>query len=256
MTRRVARQNRSNMRRCCHKGIPKQMDDPARSDQVHDLSPFHDCWSLAHSKRVSRTRRFKYFSGFVFFFQKRGPLCRVCGSPTGKSTLLSEHLLFVTKNEKEQYDGARKFMAVPSCCLDGSLSRRLRADVTDIDDLLAKDRLEFLRTLFNRVCLSSAYIECIFAGFRQWLCKSLKPLTASSLAHRHIRCQWRRAFRKALLQDVRGQWSQKLTLWSSLRKALPQRLKCFSMQGRLPAPEFPRNKQCKEALVLHYSPCT
>lgn len=44
----------------------------------------------------------------------------------------------------------------------------------------------FIYFAFARTVCSTAFVECMFASFNQWMSKSSKPLRLSSLASRHV----------------------------------------------------------------------
>ncbi len=81
---------------------------------------------------------------------------------------------------------ATLFCLLPCCCLDHGVGRRLRTKVRSSKDLLAEDLLEFLEEFFCRISLANQYVECLFAGYMQWINKSNKPLSIWNLARSHI----------------------------------------------------------------------
>ena len=79
-----------------------------------------------------------------------------------------------------------EFFLLPLCCLDVGVSHKLRKQCRSSNDLMHADILEFLEEFFSRLAMATQYIECLFAGFLQWLNKSPKPLSIWCLARAHI----------------------------------------------------------------------
>ena len=70
--------------------------------------------------------------------------------------------------------------------MDQSFSTMLRNKLVSVDSFFHDRIFSFVFFMFSRTVLSTVFIECTFAGYRQWLGKSYKPLSASNLAAKHV----------------------------------------------------------------------
>lgn len=89
----------------------------------------------------------------------------------------------VPQNERETV--ANAFYEAKDCCLDPEFSRRLRAKIPRSSFFLPENQ-SFVYFAFARTVCSTAFVECMFASFKQWMSKTSKPLRLSSLASRHV----------------------------------------------------------------------
>ena len=81
---------------------------------------------------------------------------------------------------------AEELWSAPCCCLDTSFSQRLRAGANAVEDLLEADAGSFLATVFERVVMSSTFIERKFANFARWLDVKRSPPSLPTLAAKHV----------------------------------------------------------------------
>lgn len=79
-----------------------------------------------------------------------------------------------------------EFFLLPLCCLDKGVSQKLRGKTRSSIDLMQADLLEFLEEFFSRLAMATQFIECLFAGYLQWLNRSTKPLSIWAVARAHI----------------------------------------------------------------------
>ena len=86
-------------------------------------------------------------------------------------------------DEAKRKKCARDLLRSPTCCLDSSLSRRLRHLHPRESELLSSDVQTFLATVFGRIAPTSTFIERRFAQFTNWCEK--KPKFAT-LAAKHV----------------------------------------------------------------------
>jgi len=87
---------------------------------------------------------------------------------------------------EKRLEVANLFFEVSLCCLDAGLGKRLRAMLSGPQDLFMPAVQEFLTNFFLRAVLSTAFIECLFAAYRQWLHKSYKPLKITTVGAKHV----------------------------------------------------------------------
>jgi len=80
---------------------------------------------------------------------------------------------------------AEEFCDTELCCM-GMSARQIRMLVTCGSDLMTDEFLAFLEEMFMSMVLSTAFIECMFASFRQWLLRSAKTISAATLASKHV----------------------------------------------------------------------
>ncbi len=71
------------------------------------------------------------------------------------------------------------------CCLDSGFGRRIRERFESAADLFQDDVQEFFHTVFTRVILSTALVECSFASFRRWVIKCGSAVGIENLSCRH-----------------------------------------------------------------------
>ena len=94
---------------------------------------------------------------------------------------------------EERLRVAHEFWNTNECCLDDAFSKKFRKMLTCAADLFSKHVQAFLYAAFAKVVLSTAWVECLFASFTQWLKKSPKGLTVASLAAKHCANSFHRA---------------------------------------------------------------
>ena len=122
---------------------------------------------------------------------------------------------------------AKRFMDTPLCCMDAA-SRQLRALVKDWKEVLQPGFLNFAKHLFTRIILSTQFIECLFAQFRQWLASTTKPLSIWGLARKHVTRQFMRRY-----QDTMGQrLDPARTQRARTKRARPAWISTRSTRGR------------------------
>jgi hypothetical protein len=91
-----------------------------------------------------------------------------------------------TMPEEERWDCLRKFLAIPkgSRKLDPSLGRKLRELVDDLDDLLEPTLHDFLQAVFERVVVTSTFVERIFKDLTCWTGRHQQ--TVETIAAKHV----------------------------------------------------------------------
>ena len=72
-------------------------------------------------------------------------------------------------------------------------SQKIRRKAGNPEALLNPWGQNFLVHLFNKVILSTAFVECLFAHFKQWCIRSPKPLSAALLQAAHVTSVMQRA---------------------------------------------------------------
>ncbi len=97
---------------------------------------------------------------------------------------------------EERRAAADKLLRTSDCCLDPGLGKKLKARFGTVDRLMEEDVQRFLRTLFERVILSTAFVECTFASFRRWLLKAGTSVGGENIAARHTLKMFRWAMEK------------------------------------------------------------
>ena len=91
-------------------------------------------------------------------------------------------------NQQEMQEAATQLLALPSCCCDDGLSGRLRRQFPSVEELLDPELGDFLRMLFERVVLTSTFIERRFSHMTSWTGerKGKQGCSPSLLAAKHI----------------------------------------------------------------------
>ena len=89
-----------------------------------------------------------------------------------------------------------QLFALSLCCLDAYFSAKIRALADDPEDLLLPDWQEFLFHAFNKMVLANARLETDFAHFKQWIIKSLKPLSVPHVQAKHVCSAFLNSYRK------------------------------------------------------------
>ena len=130
--------------------------------------------------------------------------------------------------------------------LDSGVSQKIRHLAGTADALLEPEWQEFLFNAFNKVVLSTAFIECLFAHFKQWVGRSPKPINTALLDAKHVTASFKRAcaakranLDPALAQPQAAQRASRSTqLGDEARRAI--RLQHV-------APELTDGKSCSQA---------
>ena len=81
---------------------------------------------------------------------------------------------------------AEQLFAAPLETLDPGCSLKVRRRAGAKEALLTPEWQRFLFHSFNKVVLSTAFVETLFARFNQWLQRSRKPLSMSLLQGKHM----------------------------------------------------------------------
>lgn len=72
------------------------------------------------------------------------------------------------------------------CCLEPGVARKLRRRYKKLGRSRCARLRRFMVPFYNSVQLCSSSLECIFAGYRQWLRRSSKPLSAANLTSKDV----------------------------------------------------------------------
>ena len=72
-------------------------------------------------------------------------------------------------------------------------SQKIRKKAGSPEALMNPWWQNFLFHLFNKVILSTAFVECLFAHFKQWCIRSPKPLSTALLQAKHVTSATQRA---------------------------------------------------------------
>ena len=94
-----------------------------------------------------------------------------------------------------------KFYNANACDLDEGFMYRLRRQVP-VADFFSATILSFTVRMFSRMLLSTQFIECIFAQFRQWLIVG-KGGSGASIARKHISHKFMLRHQSALVDKMR-----------------------------------------------------
>ena len=92
----------------------------------------------------------------------------------------------------------KEFYEANDCCLDSGFSRTLRATVPQ-ENFFREDVQAFVFWMFARAVFSTAFVECLFASYKQWVSKTTNPIRIGQLAAKHMTHSFMRVLRK--LQD-------------------------------------------------------
>lgn len=90
---------------------------------------------------------------------------------------------------------AEDWFNTPRCCLDPGLSRKVKSRLRSWRELFDQPVQQFLKHMFLRAVLSTAYVECQFASYRQWVQRSSRPVVFRSLAAKHVTSSFSRVHR-------------------------------------------------------------
>ena len=86
---------------------------------------------------------------------------------------------------------ADEFFAAGTCDLDPA-SKKIRDLLARQEDLFSEHWQSFLFHAFNKVVLSTAFVECIFAHFTKWLARPPKPWSTALLQAKHVSTSFKR----------------------------------------------------------------
>ena len=89
-------------------------------------------------------------------------------------------------------EAARVLNAKP-CCVDSGLTRRLRARFPTPAGLSGQAVRHFIKLLFERIVITSTFIERKFANFSTWTKAAGEGISAANLASKHITQSFREA---------------------------------------------------------------
>ena len=95
--------------------------------------------------------------------------------------------------EEQKRSLARGLFSVPEENLDAGFSLKVRRQARTIDALLSEEWQQFLFHVVNQCIISTAFVECLFAHFKQWLQRSPKPLSSPLLQAKHMTSSFKRA---------------------------------------------------------------
>ena len=109
-------------------------------------------------------RLVKYFEGYPW------RLARMCD---------------VTLPMEERRRVAQELFDKKPCDLDPGVGQRIRARYSCVEDIFEPTVMEFLTMVFLRTVVSTAFVECTFAAFRQWVNMSNKPIGIDTLAGKY-----------------------------------------------------------------------
>lgn len=94
-------------------------------------------------------------------------------------------------SQERKEDIARAFFQAPDQTLDRA-SRKIRACAGSPEALLEEFWQQFLFHTFNKVVISTAYIESLFAHYKQWMLPSNKPWSVPLLQAKHVNSSFTR----------------------------------------------------------------
>ena len=94
---------------------------------------------------------------------------------------------------EERQRVADEFWNAEFCCMDAGFCGKLRKRLTSALDLFDETIQAFLYAAFANTVISTAWVECLFASFTQWLNRSPKALSVSNLAAKHVSSSFHRA---------------------------------------------------------------
>ena len=157
------------------KELMQQLLQPSESYRL--LSFFHGPfpqWPQARKRTVLRSVLItlgqlirKVIEPFLVYPWKLWPLANSDSSPRNKRVC------------------AGALFQAPPCCLDSGCSARIRATM-DRESCLEPDFGEFLRTMFERIVMTSTFIERKFSHFSHWTDVKGKGASLSLLAAKHV----------------------------------------------------------------------
>ena len=91
------------------------------------------------------------------------------------------------KSQPEQVRAAGiDLLKAHACCLDTAFSGKLKAQAPSLQTLLSRERLAFLQAVFDRVVVTSTFIERRFAHFSRWTQDKAKRTSLAQVAAKHI----------------------------------------------------------------------
>jgi hypothetical protein len=87
---------------------------------------------------------------------------------------------------------AEKLFAMPIDSLDPA-SRKIRQKSGSAELILTTWWLAFLYHCFNKVVISTSFVECLFAAFNQWISVIPKPISATLVCAKHVLSSFKRS---------------------------------------------------------------
>ena len=88
--------------------------------------------------------------------------------------------------DAHKIDTCRALFSAPEACLDVGFSLKVKRLAQQPEALMSVDWQRFLFVSFNAVVVSTAFVECLFAHFKQWLTPIPKPMSVSLLQAKHF----------------------------------------------------------------------
>ena len=108
--------------------------------------------------------------------------------------------------EDQKRSLARRLFSVPEESLDANFSLKVRRQARTIDALLSEEWQRFLFHAVNQCIISTAFVECLFAKFKQWMQRSPKSWLIALLQAKHLSSSFTRACGvKRAVQEERKQ---------------------------------------------------
>ena len=168
-----------------------------------------------------------------FWMSIRGALCKLIGNASRR--LLKAFATWPWKCAEfcdpsipyeQRLVAAKRFFDVEECCLDKGFSLQLRKKVKDHLELMSDKIQGFVRHMLMRTLVTTVQIEMQFASFKQWLLRSLKPLSIMSLSAKHCVNELHKTHKDFLKMDAKGSGQtskrkkRKITrpLWASTKQ--------------------------------------
>ena len=113
-------------------------------------------------------------------------------------------------SETDRKEAIDRFLSIPkgSKELDPGLGRRLREKVDSAADLMEPDLYVFLQCMFQRVVVTSTYVERVFKDLSHW--SRVNPQSVSTIAAKHVNhvynrfaTNWRKTAGHAMVNEGR-----------------------------------------------------
>ena len=96
--------------------------------------------------------------------------------------------------------------AVPEETLDPHFSLKIKKMVGEPEKLLGELFQLLLFVAFNEVVISTAFVECLFAQFKQLLLQIPKPPSVSLLAGKHMQSSFKRTCGSKITRHTTGNY--------------------------------------------------
>ncbi len=160
----------------------------ALADMVAGVGPLADLqatdeeqpWSQARLRTVRRVALLAI-----------GELWRKLVEPWDRYPWLLASVFDLDAPLQEREASADRFLRARPCCLDAGLGRRLRAAVHHRADLFDEELVSAMRAAFDRVVVTSTWVERLFARFRAWTSVDRQTVSLAGLASRQHTSLWR-----------------------------------------------------------------